>query len=208
MKPSRPSEAGEEGLFDVFANRAFTVRILAVACLFFMLASALGPILALYVAHEPERVAVVGDDGTVTIARLQRFKEALAFQKIAANQAARAMLNRTPEGIEDADTIDLMFNQVGRDKLTDLMKSQAPILREYGYHQKAEIQSTEIAADPDGSFRARVKGQLIRAGVFNEAPKLDRLTFTLILYLFRNGNADLNRQYPLGVWNFDYSESR
>ncbi|HWA09510.1 MAG TPA: hypothetical protein VG838_08685 [Opitutaceae bacterium] len=208
MKPPRASDAGEEGLFDVFANRVFTIRILTVACLFFMLTSALGPILALYVAHEPERVAVVGDDGTVTIARLQRFKNALAFHKIAATQAARAILNRTPDGIEDTDTIEVMFNQAGRDKLADLIKSQASILKEYGYHQKAEIQSTEIAADPDGSYRARVKGQLIRAGVFNEAPKLDRLSFTLILYLFRNGNADLNRQYPLGVWNFDYSESR
>jgi hypothetical protein len=208
MKPSQPSEAGEEGLFDLFASRAFTVRVLAVACLFFMLAAALGPILTLYLAHEPERVAVVEGDGTVTIARLQRYKDALAFDKLAATQAVRAMLDRTPEGIEDNDTVDLMFNQAGKDKLADLIKAQAPILREYGYHQKAEIQSTEIAADPDGSYRARVKGQLIRAGVFNQAPKLDRLGFTLILYLFHNRNADLNRQYPLGVWNFDYSESR
>lgn len=204
----RPQDSGEEGLFDLFANRAFTVRVLSVACLFFMVTSAVGPILTLYVAREPERVAIVESDGTVTLTRLQRYRDAFLFHKMAATQAARAMLNRTPDGVEDSDTIGLMFNQTGKDKLADLVKAQTPALREFDYHQKAEIQSTEIAADPDGSYRARVKGQLIRAGVFNESPKLDRLNFTLLLYLFRNTNAALNKQYPLGVWNFDYSESR
>ena len=204
----RPADTGEEGLLDLFANRVLTVRLLSVACLFFMLTSAIGPLVAVYLTHEPERVAVISEDGTVTIARLQRFQHALALQKLAANQAAYALLNRGPAGIEDNDTIDLMFNPAGKEKLANLLKTQEPVFREYGYHQKAEIQSTEITADPDGSFRARIQGQLIRAGVFNQAPKLDRLNFSLILFLFRNENAVANRHYPLGVWNFDYSESR
>mgnify|MGYP001557715823 FL=1 len=101
-----------------------------------------------------------------------------------------------------------MFNPAGREKLTSLVKNQEPVFREYSYHQKAEIQTTEIAADPDGTYRAKVQGQLIRTGVFNQAPKLDKLNFSLVLFLFRNANAVVNRQYPLGVWNFDYSESR
>jgi hypothetical protein len=210
MKPARtPSgDLGEEGLFDAFANRVFTVRVLSVACLFLLLTSAVGPLVAVYLTHEPERALVIADDGTVTIARLQRFKDALSFQKLAANQAASALLNRNPTGGDDTDTVDLMFNAAGKDKLAALLKSQDAVFREYSYHQKAEIQTTEITADPDGSFRARLQGQLIRTGVFNQAPKLDKLNFTLILYLFRNPNAVSNRQYPLGVWNFDYSESR
>jgi hypothetical protein len=200
--------AGEEGLFDLFASRVFTVRLLGLACLFLLFAAALGPILTVYLLHEPERAVIVSDDGTVTIARLQRFREALALPKIAAGQAVRAMLDRTPAGIEDNDTIELMFSRTARDKLADFLKAQEAVFREYGYHQKAEIAGTEIVADPDGTYRARVTGQLIRTGVFNEGPKLDRLNFMLILYFFRNENAVVNRQYPLGVWNFDYSESR
>ena len=207
-KEAKAGEAGEEGLLDLFASRAFTVRVLALACLALLFAAALGPILAIYLLHEPERVVIVGEEGTVTIARLQRFKVALGLPKIAAAQAARAMLDRTPSGIEDNDAIDLMFARTARDKLTEFLKAQGPIFREYGYHQKAEIATTQIAADPDGTYRARVTGQLIRAGVFNDAPKLDRLNFTLVLYFFRNENAVVNRQYPLGVWNFDYLESR
>ena len=201
-------DAGEEGLFDLFASRAFTVRVLGLACLFLLFVAALGPILAIYLLHEPERAVIVSDDGTVTIARLQRFREALSLPKIAAGQAARAMLDRTPAGIEDNDAIDLMFARAAKDKLAEFLKAQGAVFREYGYHQKAEIAGTEIVADPDGTYRARVSGQLIRTGVFNEAPKLDRLNFMLILYFFRNENAVVNRQYPLGVWNFDYSESR
>lgn len=210
MKPARtPSgDTSEEGLFDAFANRLFTVRVLAVACLFLLLTSALGPIVTLYLAHEPERALVIADDGTVTIARLQRFRDALAFHKLAANQAAYALLNRSPSGLDDTDAVDLMFNPAGREKLASLVKNQEPVFREYSYHQKAEIQTTEIAADPDGTYRAKVQGQLIRTGVFNQAPKLDKLNFSLVLFLFRNANAVVNRQYPLGVWNFDYSESR
>ena len=200
--------AGEEGLFDLFASRVFTVRLLGLACVFLLFAAALGPILTVYLLHAPERAVIVSDDGTVTIARLQRFREALALPKIAAGQAARAMLDRTPAGIEDNDTIDLMFSRTAKDKLADFLKAQEAVFREYGYHQKAEIAATEIVADPDGTYRARVTGQLIRTGVFNEGPKLDRLNFMLILYFFRNENAVVNRQYPLGVWNFDYSESR
>jgi hypothetical protein len=207
-KEAGPGDAGEEGLLDLFATRAFTIRILALICLFLLVAAALGPILAIYLLHEPERAVIVNDDGTVTIARLQRFKEALALPKIAASQAARAMLDRTPGGIEDNDAVDLMFARAAKDKLAELLKAQGPIFRDYGYHQKAEIAATEIVADPDGTYRARVTGQLIRAGVFNDAPKLDRLNFTLVLYFFRNENAVVNRQYPLGVWNFDYLESR
>ena len=210
MKPAsaHSSDTSEEGLFDAFANRVFTVRVLSVACLFFMFTSAIGPIVTVYLSHEPERVVVIADDGTVTIARLQRFKNALAFHKLAANQAAYALLNRSPSGLDDTDTVELMFNPAGKEKLASLVKNQEPTFREYSYHQKAEIQTTEIAADPDGSYRARVQGQLIRTGVFNQAPKLDKLNFTLVLFLFRNANAVANRQYPLGVWNFDYSESR
>lgn len=200
--------AGEEGLFDAFASRAFTVRVLALACVFLLFAAALGPLLTVYLLHEPERVVIVSEDGTVTIARLQRSREALGLPKIAAGQAARAMLDRTTGGIEDTDAIDLMFSRTAKEKLTEFVKSQAAVFREYGYHQKVEIAATEIAADTDGSYRARVTGQLIRAGVFNDTPKLDRLNFTLVLYFFRNESAVINRQYPLGVWNFDYSESR
>lgn len=208
-KPKAQSgAAGEEGLFDLFASRIFTVRLLALACVFLLFVAALGPLLAIYLLHEPERVAIVSEEGTVTIARLQRSREALGLPKIAAGQATRAMLDRTPAGIEDTDAVDLMFVRSAKDKLGDFIKSQAAVFREYGYHQKAEIAATEIAADTDGSYRARVTGQLIRAGVFNDTPKLDRLNFTLILYFFRNQNAVVNRQYPLGVWNFDYSESR
>jgi len=207
-KETSQSDAGEEGLLDLFATRAFTVRALALACIFLLFAAALGPILAIYLLHEPERAVIVSDDGTVTIARLQRFKEALELPKIAAAQAARAMLDRTPSGIEDNDAIDLMFARAAKDKLADFLKAQGPIFRDYGYHQKAEIAATDITADPDGTYRAKVTGQLIRAGVFNDAPKLDRLNFTLVLYFFRNETAVVNRQYPLGVWNFDYLESR
>ena len=204
----KSGDAGEEGLFDLFASRAFTVRVLALTCVFLLFATALGPVLTIYLLHEPERAVIVSDDGTVTIARLQRFRAALALPKIAAGQAARAMLDRTPAGIEDNDAIDLMFARTAKDKLADFLKAQRPVFREYGYHQKAEIAETEIVADSDGTYRARVTGQLIRTGVFNEEPKLDRLNFMLILYFFRNENAVVNRQYPIGVWNFDYSESR
>lgn len=207
-KAPRRGEAGEEGLFDLFASRAFTVRVLVLTCLGLAVAAALGPILAIYLLHEPERAVIVSDDGTVTIARLQRFKEALALPKIAAEQAARAMLDRTPAGIEDTDAIDLMFSRSARGKLTDFVKGQREVFQEYGYHQKAEIAATEVVADPDGTYRARVTGQLIRAGVFEGTAKLDRLNFTLVLYLFRNEQAVANKQYPLGVWNFDYHESR
>jgi hypothetical protein len=205
---AKSGAAGEEGLFDAFASRAFTVRVLALACVFLLFAAALGPLLTVYLLHEPERVVIVSEDGTVTIARLQRSREALGLPKIAAGQAARAMLDRTTGGIEDTDAIDLMFSRTAKEKLTEFVKSQAAVFREYGYHQKVEIAATEIAADTDGSYRARVTGQLIRAGVFNDTPKLDRLNFTLVLYFFRNESAVINRQYPLGVWNFDYSESR
>jgi hypothetical protein len=207
-KPKKPGNHGEEGVFDVLANRALTVRLLVFTTVLFMAVSVIGPLLTVYICHEPQLVAIVNYTGSVTITPLQRFKDALAFHKIAANQATLAMLNRNPDGLDDTDLIDLMFNPKAHDKLTQLLQDQQPNFTEYSYHQKAEIQTTEIAADPDGSLRARVKGQLIRVGVFNDAAKLDRVSFTLILYLFRNNDAATNQKYPLGIWNFDYSEVR
>ena len=208
MNPPRPFTSDEEGLFDRLANRAFTVRLLAGACLLFMLLAALGPLATIYLLHEPERVALAFGDGTVTITKLQRYQEALDLQKLTANDDARAMLNRGPGGLDDTDLIELCFSPPAKAKLAEFTKSQDAVFRDYSYHQKAEIEATEIAADPDGSFRARLTGQLIRTGVYNQALKGDTLRFTLILYLFRNPNAALNQKYPLGVWNFDYTESR
>ncbi len=208
MIPARPFTPDEEGLIDRLASRAFTVRILAGACLFFMVLAALGPLVTVYLLHEPERVAVAFGDGTVTITKLQRYQEALDLLKLTANDDARAMLNRGPAGLDDPDLLELCFNTDARAKLADLVKNQDPVFQEYSYHQKVEIASTEIAADPDGTYRARLMGQLIRTGVYNQALKGDTLRFTLILYLFRNQNAALNQKYPLGVWNFDYTESR
>lgn len=198
----------DEGVLDRIANHVFTVRILAALVVIFMVAAAIGPIATVYLLHEPERVAIPAADGSVTITRLLRFKDAFAFHQLAAKQQALAMLNRGPEGIDDQDIIDLCFNAKAKDKLAGWLKDQASTFREYSYHQKAEIASIEIASDPDGSYRARVQGQLIRTGAFNNAPKIDSLKFTLILYLFRNDSAAVNQKYPLGVWNFDYSESR
>jgi hypothetical protein len=208
MPTPRVKTPDDEGLFDRLANRALTVRLLAATCLVLMMLAALGPLATVYLLHEPERVAVAFGDGTVTITRLLRYQEALSWHKLVVNENARALLSRGPAGLDDQDMIELCFNDQAKAKLAELLKNQEPIFREYSYHQKPEIESTEIAADPDGTYRARIMGQLIRTGTYNNSLKGDTLRFTLILYLFRNQNAAINQKYPLGVWNFDYSESR
>ena len=210
MRPTvkKQTSVGDEGVLDTLANRGMLIRGLALACLFFVLTSALGPIVTVYIMREPQNVAIPWEDGSVTITRLRRFDEAFAFHRLTANDVARAMLLRSPTGLDDPDTISLLFNEKARLKLEQLVKDQDATFRDYGYHQKCEIGSTEIASDPDGTFRARVKGQLIRTGVFNQQLKADRLNFTLIVSLFRNDKAAYNKKFPLGVWNFDYSESR
>jgi hypothetical protein len=207
-KKTDAATASDEGVFDILANRILSVRILMIACLFFMFTTALGPITTIYIMREPQTVVQVNGDGSVTISPQIRFRDAIAFHKVSANLDALTMLNRGPDGLDSMDIIDLCFNSDAKEKLKQLLDGQKALFTEFSYHQKAEISATDVIVDTDNTLRARVQGQLIRTGVFNGRPKLDSLKFEIIFSLFRNQDAATNQKYPIGVWDFDYRESR
>lgn len=200
----RPAPTGTEGALDTISKGVFGIRALSFLCLFLLFTNIVTPILIVQLLREPVYIIDPAADGSVTITRAQRFRDALFFVKQSAGQAARAMFLRGPRGLDDTDTIDLMFNRAAKDKLDALLQSEQSVFTMYGYHQKPELGTVEVAADPNGSFRAKVTGQLVRTGTFNGMAKEDAVPFTLILSFFRNNDVALNQRYPLGIWDFDY----
>lgn len=145
-------------------------------------------------------------DGADTVVRspLLRFTEARRVHGKEAQRAARAFLNRSPEGFDDPDLLEDMFLANAFEKARQHLTAEAEERAVKRLHQKAEIETTEILKTSEQGFLVEVTGQLVRAGVFQNRSFAETVPFKLSMRLLRNPDLTKNSRYLTAVSEFRY----
>ena len=123
-------------------------------------------------------------------------------------QAVFAFLMRNPNGFDNGELLDLMFQGQAKLEAHKLLAAEADQFRTYKMHQKPEILNIRILrADRRRSY-AKIEGQLIRYYVGSD---LQQRTFTvdfeLNMELRVNFDMATNSRYPFHVTNLKYTQN-
>ena len=125
---------------------------------------------------------------------------------ISASWAAKAILDRSPAGLDNEELVGLLFNTETGRKVRDefaVLKTQ--------YVQKSlrshvEIKSIDAQSIGNGIIKAKVSGQIILTGTVHGTAIQEVQSVGLELNLARNPDLGKNKRYPLMVWSYSYTE--
>ena len=172
----------------------------------FVLAVAAIPITnALTLQHAMGRLRFVAMDSrdTFYLANMGNFETAQQVHNEIAKMAAETMFNRNPDGYDNPERLERLFNPEMTSKLKAAEGNDAEIFRSQSIHQKIETGLIrEINTDSNNAI-VSVEGQILRTGTFNQRTVNNARNVTVFLNLKLNSDMALNGRYPLVVVNFE-----
>ena len=123
-------------------------------------------------------------------------------------QAVFAFLMRNPNGFDNGELLDLMFQGQAKLEAHKLLAAEADQFRTYKMHQKPEILNIRILrADRRRSY-AKIEGQLIRYYVGNDQQQRTfTVDFELNMELRVNFDTATNSRYPFHITNLKYTQN-
>ena len=124
---------------------------------------------------------------------------------ISASWAAKAILDRSPAGLDNEELVGLLFNTETGRKVRDefaVLKTQ--------YVQKSlrshvEIKSIDAQSVGNGLIKITVDGQVIQTGTIHGQAIQEVQPITLELSMARNPDLGRNRRYPLMCYGYQYT---
>ena len=153
-----------------------------------------------------EHVVGIDPSNTYFVSPTLEFEEASALHTAQARLAAAAFLERNPENFDNKELLQRLF---GKSALQGAYAQQAKAEEEFRakqIHQKPEIAEVTIQETRGDFVLCRVRGQLVRAGIFNAQPFTEAVPFTLSLKMLRNPDMLSNARFPTVVSAFRYDE--
>ena len=149
------------------------------------------------------RFAAMDSRDTFYLANLGSFETAQHIHAELAKMAAETIFSRNPDGFDDPERLERLFNPVTAAWLNKEAARDSDVYRLQGIHQKIETgQIRELEVD-DNTALVSVEGQILRTGVFNQ--RVTNETKKVIVFLRFRVNEDmaLNGRYPLVVVNYE-----
>lgn len=159
--------------------------------------------LTIYQERQPLRFAAMDSRDTFYLASLGNFETASHIHAELAKMAAEAIFSRSPDGFDDPERLERLFNPASTAKLSKDAARDADIFRSQQLHQKFEAgQIRELEIDSN-TVLVSVEGQILRSGVFNQRQVNDSKRVTVFLRLRINDDMAHNGRYPLVVTNYE-----
>jgi hypothetical protein len=159
--------------------------------------------LTLQSAMQRMRFVAMDSRDTFYLANLGSFETAQHVREELSKMAAEAMFNRSPDGIDDPERVERLFNPSTAASLQKDVSRDADAFRVGQVHQKWESgQIRELQVDDNTSLLS-VEGQLLRHSIFNGRPTEDARKVILFLRLTVNQDMARNGRYPLVVTNYE-----
>lgn len=172
----------------------------------FVLAVAAIPVtnsLTLQAAMGRMRFVAMDSRDTFYLANMGSFDGVQHIHAEIAKMAAETIFSRNPDGFDDPERLERLFNPVTTATLTKEAARDADVFRAQGIHQKIETgQIRELEVDSNTAL-VSVEGQILRTGVFNQRITNDTKKVTVFLRLRVNEDMALNGRYPLVVVNYE-----
>ena len=158
--------------------------------------------LTIYQERQRLRFAAMDSRDTFYLASLGTFETAQHIHAELAKMAAETIFSRNPDGFDNPERLERLFNPVTTTELNKDAARDAEVFRQQQIHQKIETgQIREIEVDNNTAL-VSVEGQVLRTGMFNNRIVNDAKRVTVFLRLTVNGDMARNGRYPLVVTNY------
>jgi hypothetical protein len=159
--------------------------------------------LTIYQERERLRFVAMDSRDTFYLANLGTFETAQHIHAELAKMAAETIFSRSPDGFDDPERLERLFNPASTAQLNRDAARDADIFRSQQLHQKFEAgQIRELEIDSNTAL-VSVEGQILRSGVFNQRQVNDSKRVIVFLRLRTNDDMARNGRYPLVVTNYE-----
>ena len=149
------------------------------------------------------RFAAMDSRDTFYLANLGSFETAQHVHAEIAKMAAETIFDRNPDGFNDPERLERLFNPATTTQLNKEAAKDADAFRSQQIHQTVETgQIRELEVDNNTAL-VSVEGQILRTGIFNQRVVNDMKKVTVFLRLRVNEDMALNGRYPLVVTNYE-----
>jgi hypothetical protein len=149
------------------------------------------------------RFVAMDSRDTFYLANLGTFETAHQIHAELAKMAAETIFSRSPDGFDDPERLERLFNPATAGALQKEAARDSDIFRAQQVHQKVETgQIREMEVD-DNTAVVSVEGQILRTSVFNQRVVNDTKKVTVFLRFRVNDDMALNGRYPLVVTNYE-----
>jgi len=159
--------------------------------------------LTIYQERQRLRFVAMDSRDTFYLANLGSFETAKHIHAELAKMAAETIFDRSPDGFDDPERLERLFNPATTTQLNKDAARDTDIFRASQLHQKFETgQIRELEVDSNTAL-VSVEGQVLRTGTFNQRQVTDTKHVTVFLRLTVNDSMALNGRYPLVVTNYE-----
>ena len=159
--------------------------------------------LTIYQERQRLRFVAMDSRDTFYLANLGSFETAKHIHAELAKMAAETIFDRSPDGFDDPERLERLFNPATTAQLNKDAARDTDIFRASQLHQKFETgQIRELEVDSNTAL-VSVEGQVLRTGTFNQRQVTDTKRVTVFLRLTVNDSMALNGRYPLVVTNYE-----
>jgi hypothetical protein len=159
--------------------------------------------LTLVAAMSRMRFVAMDSRDTFYLSNVGSFETAQRIHVELAKMAAETIFSRNPDGFDDPERLERLFNPVTTETLQKDAGRDAEVFRQQQIHQKIETgQIRELSVDSNTAL-VSVEGQVLRTGMFNSRVVNDAKKVTIFLRLRLNEDMAHNGRYPLVVTNYE-----
>ena len=161
--------------------------------------------LAMYELRDNNRLILMDQAHTYHITEYTDEARLRKLYEYQMKQAVFAFLTRNPNGIDNKELLDLMFQGAAKAEAQKQLAAEAAQFRTYQMHQKPEILTVRVLrADRRRSY-AQIDGQLIRYYVGTDGQhKTFTVDFQMNMELQVNFDTATNSRYPFHITNLKY----
>ena len=152
---------------------------------------------------KPLRFVAMDSRDTFYLSSLGNFEQAKQIHTELAKLAAETIFDRSPDGFDDPERLERLFNPTTTASLNKEAERDADAFRAQAIHQKFETQTIRELRVDNNTALVSVEGQVLRHATFNGRIVDDTKPVTVFLKLAVNPDMVRNGRYPLVVVNYD-----
>ena len=183
-----------------------TVRLLWVALVISLAAHLIIPVCIVTVMTRPERVALMDGTESLIISPLVPLEESNEILETLSLWAAKAFLDRGPQGFDAPETLQRIFLPDAAKKAEAEFSRAAAEFSKKNIHQKFEIGRIDLQRLEQGVVMSRVIGQVLTQAQIGDEQLSEPQPVTLNLKLVRNPYLGRNKRYPFAVADYTFGQ--
>jgi hypothetical protein len=151
---------------------------------------------------KPIRFAALNSRDTYYFTPAGRFESVPEAHLEMAKLAVQTMFDRSPDGLDNPERVDHLFNSRCAEQLKAEVSKDADIFRNQQIHQKVEIGHVREVQVGQNSAAIEIIGQVIQTGFLDQRLAQTR-DVTINVQILPNYEILENRKFPMVVWNYE-----